>query len=438
MNLVHNDHWLELAEAASDGTATPEQIAQMQRLIVEHDDAARFFAAYLDMHAELLWQNRDRPVPQHSQPVSPVHRLRPVLVAASIVLAIGVVMGVLVTSAWQRHERLTRPVELFATLIDVRGAVFGESDVPTSPGSQLPGGFLRLESGEVDLEFFSGARVTLTGPCSFGINSVKRGFLERGELLAQVPRQARGFTVGAPGLAVVDLGTEFEMSVGPRASQVRVITGEVLVFDGRGGEGRQLYALQAMDIDETGERTVSSFSLPETRRKPSQLVTIVNGGFEFPPATASFTYAASPDAIPGWRALDGWTPGGDGAGVAQRGRGGAAEGAQCGFLQRKAWMEQELTVEPGVAYRLTWSQADRSHVTSEPNELIVELFEGDDRPRQLYRRLVKDKAWHTVSVTFTAQSDVATIRFRTTYPSGTDSMCLLDAVRIEPLDPQQQ
>jgi hypothetical protein len=69
----------------------------------------------------------------------------------------------------------------------------------------MPGGFLNIKSGQVDLTFVSGATVRLTGPCSFGINSGRRGFLERGQLHCYVPPAARGFTIGTPGCAVVDL-----------------------------------------------------------------------------------------------------------------------------------------------------------------------------------------------------------------------------------------
>jgi hypothetical protein len=162
------------------------------------------------------------------RPLSAMPRAwRSVLLAASIILGIAVGMAVLLDQAWQRHERLTHAHVKFATIVDARDTVFEASDLPTIPGSQLGGGFLRLRSGEVDIEFFSGARVTIEGPAVFGINSANRGILESGKLTADVPPAAHGFTIAAPGVSIVDLGTRFGVATIAGATQVHVLQGAV-------------------------------------------------------------------------------------------------------------------------------------------------------------------------------------------------------------------
>jgi hypothetical protein len=122
----------------------------------------------------------------------------------------------------------TRPVELYASIVDVRNAVFEKSDVATRPGVRVSGGFIRLVSGQIDIEFLSGAKVTVTGPAVFGINSAMRGFVEYGHIAVHCPESAHGFTIGAPGMAIVDLGTRFELAVDDQhQTEVRVIEGLV-------------------------------------------------------------------------------------------------------------------------------------------------------------------------------------------------------------------
>lgn len=151
------------------------------------------------------------------------------MLAASLVLCVGVIASVLnMISVSSKGGHITRVA--VATLTETTDAVFDRSDVPTDMGSQLPGGFLRLRSGTIKIEFFSGAQVTLTGPAEFGLNSDMRGMLKSGKLVAYCPPKAHGFTIGAPGVAVMDLGTRFMITVGSGGrSEVRVLQGEVSV-----------------------------------------------------------------------------------------------------------------------------------------------------------------------------------------------------------------
>ena len=92
----------------------------------------------------------------------------------------------------------------------------------------ISGQGLGLEVGLVNIEFVSGAQVVLQGPAQFvleGENSLK---LLRGRLAACVSKGAEGFAVYAPGLEVVDLGTEFGVAVG----QGKDSDTEVHVFKG--------------------------------------------------------------------------------------------------------------------------------------------------------------------------------------------------------------
>ncbi len=118
--------------------------------------------------------------------------------------------------------------EAVAVLTRVVDAHWNEADVSYDEGSALAPGRLRLASGLVQIEFISGASVIIEGPSDFELLSPYKAICRRGKLRAHVPPHARGFTIAAPGVNAIDLGTEFAMSVDEQGrGQVHVVEGEV-------------------------------------------------------------------------------------------------------------------------------------------------------------------------------------------------------------------
>ena len=115
-----------------------------------------------------------------------------------------------------------------AVLTRVVNAQWDAPDVSYDEGSVLSPGHLRLVSGLVQIEFTSGASVIIEGPCDFELLSSSKAVCHRGKLRAHVPSHARGFTIAAPGVNAIDLGTEFVMAVDEQGrGQVHVVEGEV-------------------------------------------------------------------------------------------------------------------------------------------------------------------------------------------------------------------
>lgn len=87
---------------------------------------------------------------------------------------------------------------------------------------------LELELGLAELEFASGAKVILQGPAEFVVMGDNLSALSEGQLFARVPKGAEGFTVKTPDMDVIDLGTEFGVTVEKNAvTNVHVFKGEV-------------------------------------------------------------------------------------------------------------------------------------------------------------------------------------------------------------------
>jgi hypothetical protein len=90
---------------------------------------------------------------------------------------------------------------------------------------------LHLLSGLAHLEFYSGARIILQGPSKFTPTGPARGRLESGRLTGKV--DGGKFQLTTPTAKVIDLGTEFGVTVGPSSNtDVCVFVGEVEVQPG--------------------------------------------------------------------------------------------------------------------------------------------------------------------------------------------------------------
>lgn len=89
---------------------------------------------------------------------------------------------------------------------------------------------LRLKSGLARLVFSSGAEVLLEGPVTFTAETADSGRLRRGKLVARAETdQAQGFTIRTPTAQIVDLGTEFGVTVDEQGrTETHVFAGHVL------------------------------------------------------------------------------------------------------------------------------------------------------------------------------------------------------------------
>ena len=122
------------------------------------------------------------------------------------------------------HEATSQGVAVVTRLVDVD---WSDTQQPVEVGEALPPGRLAIDSGFAQIEFFCGATVVLEGPAELQLESVSRARVRSGRLRAQVPPAARGFSLDVDDMTVVDLGTEFALSVSDSGANVQVFDGEV-------------------------------------------------------------------------------------------------------------------------------------------------------------------------------------------------------------------
>ena len=134
----------------------------------------------------------------------------------------------------------------------------GEHTADWVAGKTIPPGTLEWDVGLLQLEFYCGATVVAEGPASLEILDDSRVICRSGRLRAHVPPPARGFTVLAPTVELVDLGTEFGISVATDGvTEIHVFDGAVELYDAKSDRKvttrRELSAGNAVTVNRNGE-----------------------------------------------------------------------------------------------------------------------------------------------------------------------------------------
>tara|TARA_R110002049_G_scaffold285698_1_gene466649 strand:+ start:8893 stop:10227 length:1335 start_codon:yes stop_codon:yes gene_type:complete len=216
---------------------------------------------------EIALERRSDPVVTTGQ--SSWNAVRPWVLAAA-----AAIVGMMLSLLWSKESS----PNIVATLVSGEDAAW-ESSLPTSPGSKLTAGYLKLTSGIATVRFESGAEVLLEAPSNLVLVSPMRGKLLSGAAVISVPEPAIGFVLETPDGYVVDHGTQFAVSVGEAGkSDFEVIEGEISVHLPLTGEEARLNDKQSASI---WRDTLTTFDglLPEheLEESPPVLRIVTNG-----------------------------------------------------------------------------------------------------------------------------------------------------------------
>ncbi|MCA9144263.1 MAG: FecR domain-containing protein [Planctomycetales bacterium] len=160
-------------------------------------------------------------------------------VMAVVAAALLVALGLQFTSPRRHHAEVTQKqpaqptnnntenaVAGFAVIAGQADAIWG-NEQSLATGSLVSTGELRLRSGVVQLELFSGVSLVIEGDATFSVISPMEVAVARGKVRARVPEPAHGFRIRTDEGEVVDLGTEFAVNVSEEGSEVHVLDGEI-------------------------------------------------------------------------------------------------------------------------------------------------------------------------------------------------------------------
>ena len=247
---MDNPHLNELTLAQLDGCISDSEFAELQQLL-ESDAAARtryVELARLDAELRESGGTVDEPADKQSPQLSSWSRTP--RVAQALVIAAAVL--VLLIPAWMlvgpdrpvgnqvadtTDSTPSNPVRSIAVISAEADALWNaDGEQRFGKGTALEPGRLSLIEGLAQIDFFSGASITLEGPAEIELKSRKLAILHRGRVRADVPPAARGFEIQTAEVRLEDLGTSFGIDAGDDGkSDVIVFDGEVRAID-RGGE----------------------------------------------------------------------------------------------------------------------------------------------------------------------------------------------------------
>ena len=242
-----------------DGSLDKEGHAILAAWSSESDTNGEAIAAWFVNEVQLLEATRvaamqevfqglpfdPRPLESNQQPQSAARQYRRshgqnvLIIAASVLVALGVAYFWPTSTArktqtaslasGRSHQSPGHAVSP-AMLGRLADCVWGTDTKPLRVGQDIAAGTLiDIKSGLAQLVFESGAEVVLAGPCRLQVDSSMMCRLYSGNVSAEVPHQAAGFTIRGPSAEVIDLGTRFGFSVGAGGnSEVHVFQGEVI------------------------------------------------------------------------------------------------------------------------------------------------------------------------------------------------------------------
>ena len=208
----------ERIDRGLDGRLSDEEWTRLQADIIADPNLRGMYVERAWLHGQLQAEKPTLPhlIEAETDVVTPSF-WRPFMWAAA---------AAIVTALVTLNLRSVPEVETVATLIEAEDCRWAGSELPTVQGSHLGVGTLALVEGMATLEFESGARVTLEAPATVEVLSKMHCRLVEGSVVADVPEPAHGFTIDAPAVKVVDLGTRFGVTAN------RFGNSQVIVFDG--------------------------------------------------------------------------------------------------------------------------------------------------------------------------------------------------------------
>ena len=267
---LNEEEFFDLLGKRIDAKLTASEHNQLEAALRNSREYRRTYRRMMRVHASLGWSRRWHP--DEGSPTEPAEKKRHL---ANWYLRLGGLVAVLAASVLFIVTRTAPIEELAAPLPDVSSwsqtsqslATISESvDVRWNQGlllgvgDALEAGPLAIQSGLLQLDFASGARLILRGPADIDVLSEKSVRIRSGEATCYVGELGKGFQVLTGPSEVIDLGTEFGIRVAPNGeSEVHVFEGEVSIRDQPSSEAETIRQSSAVRLSE-GQMTSTEFS----------------------------------------------------------------------------------------------------------------------------------------------------------------------------------
>lgn len=195
------------------------------------------------------------------------------------------------------RENPSSPSQFIAVLAKQSGVQWSGNWVPkTVPARLVAGQRLCLAVGTAEVTFNNGCTITIKGPADVTLDSPLRVLARQGTVRARVGEDAQGFVIETPATQVVDLGTEFGVSVDAAThdTDVVVFEGAVNLMVGSTSSKRRPESLDTVTRKLT--RLVSGEALRVDRAGITQRITSIRSD-DFPMSIAPLPIGIRPPLI---------------------------------------------------------------------------------------------------------------------------------------------
>jgi hypothetical protein len=257
-----------LVHAQLEGSLADAEREELESLLLNDAAARRMYADYLQQTASLRWLCPDaystasEPAMSVTRP-STVRRSRRQTMAPILIAGLACTVAV-AALGWQLFIRSDAVAPTSKQHV---ATITRERDARWSPANEsnrvltrcYVGERLQLDGGATELTFDAGVQLTVYGPADFEITSPTSIRCHRGRVTTLANERGKGFTIETPQAKVVDLGTQFGLSITEDGStQVVVFQGSVdLTTNSQSGAGRapsrRLVQGDALSLNRAGE-----------------------------------------------------------------------------------------------------------------------------------------------------------------------------------------
>ncbi|MFH1299933.1 MAG: LamG domain-containing protein [Planctomycetota bacterium] len=253
---------LELADAQCSGIITEAEMETLERLLTEHPQYRKEYLNYVFLHiglagtagARLLQSPGSASPPEAVETEAKQQTARsadesvfPLFLVPAICLAVCLcALGLLLYSPVERQDATaplvadsssqyyfdenTTPPEDVATIHEAMQSTWELLGKYPALTDRFQPGTVKVTSGNVGFAFSGGADISLASPALFGMERKNQGTLFSGTLSARMSDPQAPFTLETPSVEVIDMGTEYEVSVNEAAETfVHVLDGQVEV-----------------------------------------------------------------------------------------------------------------------------------------------------------------------------------------------------------------
>ena len=220
------DRLSQLVSLLCDELINDDQFAELDEMLSADAEARRWYHVYVGIHRDLDQRTAEQlqQLVERRDDDSMADEYRKPGIAILLAIAASLL---LMFVGYRMMPRSDTP-QHYATITHAANVSWNPAGQAYSNGDTVSSGNLKIESGLLRLQYKQGVVLSLVGPADFQMLSSDHARLRRGQLAAYVPSGAEGFRVDTPSAGVVDLGTEFGMTVDREGeTQLSVFDGQV-------------------------------------------------------------------------------------------------------------------------------------------------------------------------------------------------------------------